>query len=436
MLRMRENARNSHHVHEKASRLLEFVAAGASCFLQIYGWVNLLTRSSAAAPGTRWLSLVVVFGAGCFVLTIVTACIPRKVARLVLLSVHAFLLSMLLLPFGGLLSIKLPFLLSLYLEVGIFLTLRLMIPIALFATLIIFGLQTLISGWDSSLVREKPLDNAVIMLLCAHVTGIGSLVQFFVARYERVVLTVGNLRESVQRLTDANTGFQQYLRVAEANSKTDERNRIIRELHDSIGFTLTTIIMLSESGLEQASNGGEGKLRELFGSIRENAKQGLTDVRVALRLMKARKETGSDLHALFMLVRAFEKATSVRVNCHFGNAPFQFGEGVDRMVFRIIQEGMVNAFRHGNATEISISLWSEEERFLIAISDNGRGSQDVLEGIGIAGIRERLQAYSGSLDYRSTPYGFTLNAVVPRRLGEEGHQGTGGADEPQGAEPS
>ncbi len=213
-------------------------------------------------------------------------------------------------------------------------------------------------------------------------------------------------------MTDANTGFQQYLRVAEENSKSDERNRIIRELHDSIGYTLTTIIMLSESGLERSKLVQPDRFTELFEPIRENAKNGLMDVRVALRLIKARKDAVSDINALLRLVKAFEAATSVTTNLSYGNVPDWFGPGVDTLSFRIIQEGMVNSFRHGRARHIDILLWIDRGRFLITIRDDGTGGEPK-EGLGTRGMRERVEAAGGSLELKDTAHGFLLSASLP-----------------------
>jgi signal transduction histidine kinase len=216
--------------------------------------------------------------------------------------------------------------------------------------------------------------------------------------------------ESIRKLTDANTGFQSYLRVAEENSKSDERNRIIRELHDSIGYTLTTIIMLSESGLERSKLAERDRFTEIFEPIRESAKDCLTDVRVALRLMKARKDPIPDTNALLRLTRAFEAATNVRIELNFGNVPAWFGAGADSLVFRIIQEGLVNAFRHGGAKRIRIGLWIDGGLFRVSIRDDGSGGGDMTKGLGTMGMRERVEAAGGSLEFFRTMDGFILSA--------------------------
>lgn len=281
------------------------------------------------------------------------------------------------------------------------------------SSLFLVGLsQSGARGHPAPLV-DSPVDLLLQYFLYATFFVVGLVIRRLAGRQSRMVESVRRLEDSIKRLTDANTGFQQYLRIAEENSKTDERNRIIRELHDSLGYTFTTILMLSESGIERAQRAGVDVLPGLFQTVRDHAKNGLMDIRIALRLLKARSDRTSDLNALLRLTKAFEDATNVRVKCSLGNAPFWFGSAVDDIVFRIIQEGMVNAFRHGNATEIDISLSVAEGRFLVSLRDNGKGSPDVVEGIGIASMREELSAIGGNIIFGSSSFGFSLSASIP-----------------------
>ena len=73
----------------------------------------------------------------------------------------------------------------------------------------------------------------------------------------------------------------------------------------------------------------------------------------------------------------------------------------------------MNAFRHGKATEIDISLSVAEGSFQVAVRDNGNGSAEVEEGIGILSMKEEIEAAGGRLEYGSSPFGFSLAATVP-----------------------
>ncbi len=93
--------------------------------------------------------------------------------------------------------------------------------------------------------------------------------------------------------------------------------------------------------------------------------------------------------------------------------PWSLGESIDSTIYRIVQEGITNAIRHGNASEIAIHLSSDGSKVAVTISDNGSGAGEIKEGIGLAGIRERLASVRGGLSAGNRAGGFQLYAWVP-----------------------
>jgi signal transduction histidine kinase len=106
------------------------------------------------------------------------------------------------------------------------------------------------------------------------------------------------------------------------------------------------------------------------------------------------------------------------VDFQYGNTPWSFGETLDAVLYRLVQEGLTNSFRHGKATKIRIVFWSHEGELRITIWDNGTGSYSSDEGLGLRGMRERVEALGGSIDHHNTVDGYELSAVIP--LGGEG----------------
>jgi len=400
----------------KSWRAWRMVSLVGSCLLQVLGFLRLLSLTAHPQP-EAWHEQAILVGALCLGLSMGLAVGGSTPVRGAIILLRAAFLAIILAPLSGVLDVRLPILLSLSVEIAAFMRFPQSLFFSAAAIVLLAGLEVYAYSADGRLPNEQPLQDVLMFVVCGSVVAAGTLATSYAARLTESETARASLRESIQRLTDASSGFQQYLRLAEERSMSDERNRIIRELHDSIGFTMTTIIMLSESGSQRSHDGDLAKVSELFTSIREGAKHGLTDVRVALRLVKA----------LSSLARAFEEATSVRVRCHFGNVPFWFGEGNDMLIFRFIQEGMVNAFRHGNATEISVSLWSEDDHYLVSVSDNGKGSSSVEKGIGLSGIHERLEAVGGKAWFQSTLHGFAVYARVPKGAtdGSEGETEVG-----------
>ena len=103
----------------------------------------------------------------------------------------------------------------------------------------------------------------------------------------------------------------------------------------------------------------------------------------------------------------------VSVEVRYGVLPASFGEESEKEVYHFIQEGLINAFRHGKATHIDILMQQIGNEINILISDNGIGSGKIEEGIGMQGMRERLELIHGRLEIRSVAAGFVISAWVP-----------------------
>ncbi len=118
------------------------------------------------------------------------------------------------------------------------------------------------------------------------------------------------------------------------------------------------------------------------------------------------------------LTRIFENATLVSVRLHTGNAPASFGVQVDDAVYRMLQECLTNALRHGNATEITVSFWVVEHAVRLSVADNGAGAKEIVPGIGLAGMGERVAHLGGTLKAENTAFGFLVTADIPLEQGQ------------------
>jgi signal transduction histidine kinase len=227
--------------------------------------------------------------------------------------------------------------------------------------------------------------------------------------------------ETVKTLMTANMAFQLYANNVESESVERERNRITRELHDSIGYALTNVIVMMNAGKVLLKKKPED-LNDLFEKVGNQAEEALATTRQTLHLLRdIQSPEPIGLQAVACLVRNFKSATNVDAEVSFGNLGVSLGKNLDTILFRIVQEGLTNAFRHGRATRIRISMWHTESEILLTIRDNGRGLESdsaLVEGIGFSGMRERLSAFGGTLIPRSVVDGFELGVVIPYHVRE------------------
>jgi signal transduction histidine kinase len=104
------------------------------------------------------------------------------------------------------------------------------------------------------------------------------------------------------------------------------------------------------------------------------------------------------------------------VRLEYGNTRNGVDRPVEGVLFHVIREALTNSFRHGRATLVEILFWRRDDGTLVVnVRDNGGGAIDIHEGIGISGMRERVQAIGGSLRLRLSPLGVTVTVEVPPR---------------------
>lgn len=191
-----------------------------------------------------------------------------------------------------------------------------------------------------------------------------------------------------------------------------ERHRIAAELHDEVGQSLTAIMIT----LDRADR-RPAQIREGLAEARETARRTLDDVRRIVRDL--RPEALDDLG----LERALE-TLSDRVASHTGMAvDLSLEEGLppldedaELVIYRVAQEAMTNAVRHGNPSHLTVTMACEGPDVVLEVSDDGRGFSGLRPGNGIQGMRERALLVGGRLQLGPRSGGGTeLRLAVPRR---------------------
>ncbi|MDC7224007.1 MAG: sensor histidine kinase [Spirochaetales bacterium] len=224
------------------------------------------------------------------------------------------------------------------------------------------------------------------------------------------------------RLIDANLGYQNYAEQVEARTLTEERRRISREIHDTVGYSLTNVRVMLEAGAMQVET-KPAETRQLMLRAMEETRRCLEETRRAMGELRERElPDNRGLTAITKLIKTFETSTGMKVNLQYGEVPLPFTEEIDRIIYRTVQEAITNSFRHGMADTIDIMFWEEEGLISLLIRDNGKGAPSVKEGLGLTGMRERLERIGGTVHYGNGPKGFQVRAALP--LGRERKSGS------------
>jgi signal transduction histidine kinase len=193
-----------------------------------------------------------------------------------------------------------------------------------------------------------------------------------------------------------------------------ERRRLARELHDEIGQDLTSLL-LGLKTIEDAES--KGTVRQATADLRELVVLALQDVRrLAVELRPKALDDFGLVPALERLGQTFTDQTGVVVEVVDAFAEQRLPGDVETALYRILQEALTNVVKHAKARRVSILLTRSDRGAVAVIEDDGRGFDPGAEheGLGLLGMRERLQLLRGSLTIESSEgAGTTLRIEVP-----------------------
>ena len=200
---------------------------------------------------------------------------------------------------------------------------------------------------------------------------------------------------------------------------TEERLRIARELHDSLGHYLSLISVQSGVALSLNRQLPE-PARESLTAVRQASKDALGELRSVLEILRqdadlAPRSPGPALSRLDELVaQAAAPGLEIRAEVEGGVRPLPFG--VDAAGYRIVQEALTNVARHAGPGTATVRVTYGEEALTVEVDDDGRGrtGQQRRGGTGIAGMRERVAALGGQFYAGPRPGGgFRVRAQLP-----------------------
>jgi signal transduction histidine kinase len=228
-----------------------------------------------------------------------------------------------------------------------------------------------------------------------------------------------------KQLEEANVRLRAYALEAERTAETRERNRLAREIHDTLGHTLTGIV----AGLDACIvlvDAVPAAAKKQLEKIRETARHGIVDVRRSVKKLRPDDLEKMPLQqAVKKVIAEFSASSGVEIHLVELGWPEKLREDEEEVIYRIVQEGITNARRHGMATKVTVTCGTEPGRFYIMIADNGKGCDKPQQGFGLRHMEERLELLHGRLRYWSDK-GFTLEATIP--MGKNVMDNNGEAD--------
>lgn len=228
----------------------------------------------------------------------------------------------------------------------------------------------------------------------------------------------GELERANEKLSVLNVQLKNYAAESERMAETRERNRLAREIHDTLGHALTGITAGADACIEMMDISPD-MARKQMELIAKTARAGMNEVRRSVSALRPDALERFRLsEALAKLCSEMQQTSHAEIRLDMQQTDLRLSQDEEDAVYRIVQESVTNAIRHGHATEIDVCLSCQERRMSIVVQDNGIGCAKIEQGFGLRHMRERLRLLGGSLRVDGTN-GFRIEADIPLRWGDE-----------------
>jgi signal transduction histidine kinase len=242
----------------------------------------------------------------------------------------------------------------------------------------------------------------------------------FVAVFTQIAVSEGKARAEVERLAseleESNRKQREYAAQVETLATVQERNRLAREIHDSLGHYLTAInmqIKAAQAVVEQDRT----RALDALEKAQSLAQEALADVRRSVATLRAEPELDRPLpEALNSLLEECRSAGIVSEFTIAGEC-IPLSPQIDLALYRSAQEGLTNVRKHALASRVDLSLKYLPTAVRLTVQDNGVGSANTeaqVDRFGLFGVRERIQLLGGKVDVQTNPgEGFKLVIEIP-----------------------
>jgi len=238
----------------------------------------------------------------------------------------------------------------------------------------------------------------------------------------QMVVNIKEMMESIQQKAEQeahllymkkqNKALEQYAQQVEKLTLVEERNRLAVELHDTIGHTLVSLII----GLDSVKSLMENDIKEAktwLTSLIEMGRNSINEVRKHIHQIAFDAEETLIAH-FNQVISDFSKNTGVDVHTNYLGTEVQLITPVKMTLVRCLQELLTNAVKHGDSTEVGVTLTFLEEAIKLQVADNGKGSEQVSLGFGLNAMKNKLQMLQGDISIHSqVDKGFEVQCFIP-----------------------
>ena len=195
---------------------------------------------------------------------------------------------------------------------------------------------------------------------------------------------------------------------------TEERLRMAQDLHDGVGHGLAVIAMQAGVALHVLDQ-EPAKARRSLEAIREQSREALDELRSELARMSGQPAPRRSLPGVDGIAALVDRVRAGGLGVDLTASPGDLPAAVDHAAYVVVQESLTNVLRHARATRATVTLERQGDRLTVTVADDGHGAADAGQdgGMGISGMRSRVEALGGTLEAGRTGDGFQVRASLP-----------------------
>jgi signal transduction histidine kinase len=236
---------------------------------------------------------------------------------------------------------------------------------------------------------------------------------FLIASFSNLMLRANEARlqsdQLLGKLQHAHSQLQESAGQAEELATAKERNRLARELHDSVAQTLYGLTLQAEAASRKLNAGETDEVAGYLREIRDSSQQTLKETRLLIfELRPPVLEKDGLVPALRARLESVESRSGLKTQINLQEVG-KLRNGIETGIYGISNEVLNNVLKHAHATEVRISLEKKDNKIILEISDNGVGfdsaSVETHGGLGLKGMKERAEQFGGDLQIQSNEKG-------------------------------
>ena len=221
------------------------------------------------------------------------------------------------------------------------------------------------------------------------------------------------IEENLREIEESRNELQRAYDKLEEATVIEERNRIAKEIHDTAGHSLTTVIMQTEAA-RLAMDKDPARARHCIDAANLQAKSCLEELRLSVHLLSGRRENVTLKEYLEGILEETANGTSFTVRSKIDDV--EMTEAAERFISNTLREGISNGIRHGRSTAFFFELKDMGNYVELLLSDNGSGTDmhTFKEGFGLSSMRAKAEKFGGMVQFSSEPgEGFEIRLSLP-----------------------